>query len=356
MPSLAVVEASNAAFAPSYIPVAVVVGGTSGVGQAMAEALARQTNGRTHIIIVGRNAAAAAEILASFPKPSGEEEGWTHEFVQCDAASMASVRVVCKALLARLKRINFLIITAGGPAANSLTEAVVTPEGINAHLAMRYFMRYLFTKELLPLLVAAKELGQPAHVMTVLGAGFGVHMRTTDLGLHEARSRSIKLLQGLVPDIAAVKGMITGVGYNDGLVAHFAALHPTLAFTHIHPGQVLTAGGSDVSLGWLFAPLAWLLGYFRRTLIAFTQDERAKYMLYALLDSERGLFIRGDHGDIVSSHVFTPDHKVIEVDTASPAANKFGFLNGVPMKGYGGSDAAVVGLVAYTEQILAAIP
>ncbi|KAF8173159.1 hypothetical protein K438DRAFT_1546090, partial [Mycena galopus ATCC 62051] len=289
MPSLAIVEASNAAFAPSYIPVAVVIGGTSGVGQAMAEALAQQTNGRAHIIILGRNATAAAEILASFPKPSdGAEEGWAHEFVQCDAASMASVRVVCEALLARLKRINFLVITAGGPAANSLTEADVTPEGLNAHLAMRYFMRYLFTKELLPLLVTAKELGQPAHVMTVLGAGFGMPMRTTDLGLHEART---------------IKSLVTGVGYNDGLVAHFAALHPTLAFTHISPGQVLTAGGSHISLGWLFAPLAWLLGYFKRA-ISLTQDERAKYMLYALLDPERGLFIRGDHGDVISSYVF----------------------------------------------------
>ncbi|KAF8168684.1 hypothetical protein K438DRAFT_1856406 [Mycena galopus ATCC 62051] len=353
MPSLAIVQASNAAFAPSYIPVAVVVGGTSGVGQAMAEALARQTNGRAHIIIVGRNATTAAEILASFPKPSdGAEEGWAHEFVQCDAASMASVRLVCEALLARLKRINFLIITAGGPAANSVTEVVVTPEGLNAHLAMRYFMRYLFTKELLPLLVAAKELGQPAHVMTVLGAGFGIHIRTTDLGLHEARRRSIKLLQGLMP---RSRGGVASVGYNDGLVAHFAALHPTLAFTHISPGQVLTAGGSHISLGWLFAPLAWLLGHFKRA-ISLTQDERAKYMLYALLDPERGLFIRGDHGDVISSHVFSPDHKVVEVDVASPAANKFGFLNGVPMKGYGGSDAAVVGLVAYTELVLAGIP
>ncbi|KAF8173178.1 hypothetical protein K438DRAFT_1772277 [Mycena galopus ATCC 62051] len=193
-----------------------------------------------------------------------------------------------------------------------------------AHIS--YFMRYLFTKELLPLLVAAKELGQPAHVMTVLGAG------------PSQRSR----------------GGVTGVDHNDGPVAHFAALHPILAFTHISPDQVLTAGGSHISLGWLFAPLAWLMGYIKRA-ISLTQVERTKYMLYALLDPERGLFIRGDHGDVISSHVFSPDHKVVEVDVASPAANKFGFLNGVPMKGYDGSDAAVVGLVAYTEQVLAGI-
>ncbi|KAF7336901.1 hypothetical protein MVEN_02126400 [Mycena venus] len=354
MPSLAVAEASNAAFCPSYIPVAVVVGGTSGVGQAMAEALARQTNGRAHIIIVGRNATAAAEILATFPKPTDSDaDGWAHEFVQCDALSMASVRAVCASLLSRLKRINFLVITAGGPAGNSLLDCYETPEGLNAHLAMRYFMRYLFTKELLPLLVSAKEMGQHAHVMTVLGAGFGLALRTTDLGLHEAHRNSIKFLQGVFPNIAAIKGIATGVCYNDGLVAHFAAQHPDLAFTHISPGQVLTAGGSEVYLGWLLTPLTWLLNIFKRA-ISLTQNERAKYMLYALFDADRGLFIRGDHGDIVSAHVFSRDHKP-QFDVSSPTAHKKGFLNGVPMKGYGGSDASVAGLIAYTEQVLAAI-
>jgi hypothetical protein len=33
-----------------------------------------------------------------------------------------------------------------------------------------------------------------------------------------------------------------------------------------------------------------------------------------------------------------------------------GFLHGVPIKGYGASDAGVAGLIAYTEQVLAAIP
>ncbi|KAF7375412.1 hypothetical protein MSAN_00428800 [Mycena sanguinolenta] len=359
MPSLAVVEASNAAFSPGYVPVIVVVGGTSGVGQAMAEALARQTKGHAHIIIVGRNATAAERILASFPKPT-ESDGWAHEFVQCDASSMASVRVVCAYLSARLKTINFLIFTAGGPAANSLMESSVTPEGLNSHLAMRYFMRYLFTKELLPLVVCAKEIGQHAHVMTVLGAGFGMPIRTTDLGIHEAQSRSIKLLQGIFPSAAAVKGLVAGVGYNDGLVAHFAALHPELAFTHIQPGQVLTEGGSSIPLGWFFGtalldPQLPQESNLPHPGTPFKQDECAKYMIYGLLDVERGLFIRDNYGNIISAHVFNPDLKNTSLDLASPTAQKFGVLNGVPMKGYGGSDASVAALIEYTEQVLATI-
>ncbi|KAJ7881295.1 hypothetical protein B0H14DRAFT_2340403, partial [Mycena olivaceomarginata] len=160
----------NAAFSPSYIPVAVFFGGTSGVGQAMAEALARQTQGRAHIIIVGRNADAAAEILAGFPrpKPTEAEDGWAHEFVACEVESMASVRTVCAALSARLKRINFLVIT-GCYAVGGLT---FLTNALIFYLCLRYFMRYLFTRELVPLLDTAQELGQHAHVMTVLGVGF----------------------------------------------------------------------------------------------------------------------------------------------------------------------------------------
>jgi hypothetical protein len=45
-------------------------------------------------------------------------------------------------------------------------------------------------------------------------------------------------------------------------------------------------------------------------------------MLYALLDAERGVFIRDSHGDVVSAHVFSPDHKAKFIDDGSPAAKK----------------------------------
>ncbi|KAK7055726.1 hypothetical protein R3P38DRAFT_2848731 [Favolaschia claudopus] len=359
MPPVALVESTNASYHPSYTPMAIFVGATSGVGQAMAEALARQTNGRAHIIIIGRSASAASKILAGFPKPPDEDGSWKHEFVACDATSLRNVRAVCDALKSRLTRLNYLVMTAGGPDANSFTSAGETEEGVNKHLVMRYFMRYLFTQDLVPLLLSAKEQGQQAHAMCVQGAGFGARIRTDDLGLHNAVRRSWKLLNGKVmPSVAAIKGMITGVTYNDGLVAYFATKHPIITFTHIHPGQVLTPGGTNVDLGWLFAPLAWIMKRVRMR-IALEQDERAKYMLYALLDQATdrgGIYIRGECGDIVSAHGFDSDFKSLfdDLETAT-LSSKYGVLQGIPMKGYGGSDASVAGLIRYTNEVLAGI-
>ena len=125
MPSLAAAESANAAFCPGYMPVVVIVGGTSGVGQGVAEAFARQTNGLAHIIIIGRSASAAEKIIARFPKPG--EEGWAHEFVQCNGESMKNVRAACAELRSRLTRLNFLVISAAGPVAVAfVTPALVT--------------------------------------------------------------------------------------------------------------------------------------------------------------------------------------------------------------------------------------
>ncbi|KAJ7694326.1 hypothetical protein B0H17DRAFT_1199202 [Mycena rosella] len=99
MPALATAKSFNATFPFDYIPVAVFPGGTSGVGQAIAEALARYTNG------------AAQKIIAGFPKPKGAPD-WKHEFVSCDATIMADVRATCAALVARLPHINFLSFAA----------------------------------------------------------------------------------------------------------------------------------------------------------------------------------------------------------------------------------------------------
>ncbi|KAJ7662432.1 hypothetical protein B0H17DRAFT_1093466 [Mycena rosella] len=334
MPTLAIAKASNLSFSPSYIPVAVFAGGTSGVGQAMAEAFARQTDGRAHIILVGRNASAAASTLAGFPKPKGAD-GWAHEFVECDATSMASVRAMCAGLRGRLTHINFLVMTAG---ANSMVECGETAEGLDHHLSIRYYSRYTYVKELVTLLGAARDKGQDARVISVLGAGFGMTIATDDLGLEKARRGTIGFLKGAMLSFAALKGMVRGVAYNDGMLAHFAAQHPDLAFTHIHPGQVDTPG-AVLYMGWL---------------LSARMDDCAQYMLYGLFDGARGLFIRNQHGDVVSAHICQSDHAA-QVDAKSSIAHKAGVLHGVPMKGYGGSDTTVKMLVEYTERVLGVI-
>ena len=182
MPSLAATRSVNARYKPSYLPVAVITGGTSGIGKHLAQAIAKYTKGNAHIILIGRNEAVAKDIIESFPKPSGPDAqpDWKHEFIHCDAAVMKNVRATCKSISSRVARVNFLVLSHGRIDFNGRNE---TEEGIDVHMATRYYSRWVFIQELLPLLRNAGNARQKASVLSILGAGWGLKIDLDDLDL-----------------------------------------------------------------------------------------------------------------------------------------------------------------------------
>ncbi|KAF8145991.1 hypothetical protein K438DRAFT_1991254 [Mycena galopus ATCC 62051] len=172
MPTPAVVKASNASFHPSYVPIALFVGSTSGVGQV------------------------ASEIIARFPKPASD--GCKHEFVHCDLTLIVNVRDACADIRAKCARINFFVLTARY---NLFVDTTATSEGLDLLMEM-YEAR-----------------SEDVKVMSVLAAGMGSPKSLIDLenmgNVGKPREGQFKL-------------------------AHFAALNPGIAFTHIHPGAVHT--------------------------------------------------------------------------------------------------------------------
>lgn len=222
MSCLTAVQASNAAYAPSHLPVAIFTGGTSGIARAMAEVFARYTKGRAHIIIIGRNRATAESIIASFPKPVDPNNSWKHEFVSCDASLMSNVRSTCAALAERLPRINFLVLGAGYTSFISTEE---TSEGLDRQLALRYYSRYVFISSLLPLLTKTRQSGQDARVMSILGGGHAFPVNLEDLGLKKARSKTF--------GFGGVKAIVQSAGYNDLMMVvriYFLSLSQSVAF------------------------------------------------------------------------------------------------------------------------------
>jgi NAD(P)-dependent dehydrogenase (short-subunit alcohol dehydrogenase family) len=184
MPALSQVQEFNASFSPTYVPTAIFVGGTSGIGQAMAESLAQATNGNCNIILIGRNRAAAESIIASFPKPTNTAASPTpkHEFVECDVSLMKNVHATTTALLARLEKVNFLVLSTGILRFSGRQE---TAEGIDEKLALIYYARWAFIYDLVPLLNKAKDAGEDAKVMSILAAGMpmAAEADVNDLGM-----------------------------------------------------------------------------------------------------------------------------------------------------------------------------
>jgi NAD(P)-dependent dehydrogenase (short-subunit alcohol dehydrogenase family) len=185
----------------AHAPVAVFVGGTSGIGQGMAEVFAEQTSGKSHIIIVGRNRAAAERILDALAKPPSqsaipsattpsEQAGsssasYAREFVECDATLMKNVDRATKEILARHKEINYLVISCGFSALGGRDE---TSEGIDKKLAVHYYARWKFIGDLLPALERARSGGKEATVMSVMAPSYGGEIDVNNLDLKKSYS------------------------------------------------------------------------------------------------------------------------------------------------------------------------
>ncbi|THU76736.1 hypothetical protein K435DRAFT_568129, partial [Dendrothele bispora CBS 962.96] len=115
MPPLSSIRASSSAVlnSTSYIPTAVFVGGTSGIGQGIAEAFAHHTKGNARIFILGRNKQAAETILSGFPKPSSPEA--EHQFLECDVSLMKNVQKATQELREKhgVDKVNYLVMSQG---------------------------------------------------------------------------------------------------------------------------------------------------------------------------------------------------------------------------------------------------
>ncbi|KAJ7203542.1 hypothetical protein GGX14DRAFT_651553 [Mycena pura] len=237
---------------------------------------------------------------------------------------------------AKVRRVNFLVITAGY---GSMVNVAITTEGLDMHLAMLYYQRFVFIEELLPLVQAAHVLGQDAKIMSVLSAGRGSPSRPLDLA---NLGNTIKQCTGRFT--VALRSIIMSSGYTDAMLAHFAARNSGIAFTHIHPGIVRTHA-LHADFDGLLTPLSWLLNWLV-PLFAVSQDECAEHMLYALFTGARGLFIRDRYGNVVSTKEFDAPVELGDSEETS-------VLDGTPMPGYGASDRGVHAVVAHTEAVTA---
>ncbi|CAE6416158.1 hypothetical protein ACGC1H_007207 [Rhizoctonia solani] len=281
MPSLSVVRAANLAAVPKYRPTALFLGGTSGVGQAVAEALAQATKGNSHIVLCGRNKAAADKIFEGFPKSSDSK----YEFEQCDATLMSNVRNTTSSLVGRLPKLNYLVLSPGFLTLKGRDE---TPEGLDKKLALNYYARWKFVYDLMPLLEKAKAQGEEARVLTVLAAGTNGKLDENDLDLKKGYG------------LKAAGDNATAM--NDYMVEDFAAQHPDMAFIHAYPGIVRTP--MLVGFHW---SINLLMPFIR--FVSVSPAECAQWMLYALLDpkfAKGPFFINNNAEDVGPNKHSTP--------------------------------------------------
>ncbi|KAJ4482593.1 NAD(P)-binding protein [Lentinula aciculospora] len=283
-------------------PVAIFVGGTSGIGRGMAEAFAHHMNGNARIIIIGRNQAAATEIIRSFPKPTKRTEPNTdsspsdnpeaiHEFISADFSSISDVHETAKVLLDRLQRVDYLVLTQGVLLFAGRKE---TKEGLDEKMALSYYSRWTITRDLLPLLRKSENHGG-ARVYSVLSAGRG------DLGSMDVDDLDLKKHYTIEKCRLAVST------YNDLSMQKFAKEDPQISFSHAYPGLVRSAMITS-SRWWLTT--AYYLFYPFFVYFSQTPEAAGKIHISACMASPPGF---NSYGEMGESLKYTPaDEEMVE--------------------------------------------
>ncbi|KAK1750473.1 hypothetical protein QBC47DRAFT_121519 [Echria macrotheca] len=130
---------------------ALVVGGTSGIGYAMANRLAMSLGPASTVVISGRTKP------AEMPHPNVE-------FRPLDASSMRTIKKYTDTFKASQPQLDYLIMSQGIMTTAGRTE---TAEGIDRKMAIHFYGKQLLLRELLPVLTDS------ARVIIVLDAWLG---------------------------------------------------------------------------------------------------------------------------------------------------------------------------------------
>ncbi len=205
--------------------IALVTGGTSGIGKATATGLAKAG---FHVVLLARDAArgraALKDIQAAVP-------GASLELLAGDLASQASVRKAAAAFAKAHGRLDVLVNCAGV----FLPERQVTEDGVETTFATNYLGSFLLTNLLLPSLRKAS----PSRVISVASRYGGAALDFDDLQMERRKFSYMKavpaskLAQVLFTQELAQRlagSGVTAYAVHPGLVANTKLLDQTGGF------------------------------------------------------------------------------------------------------------------------------
>jgi NAD(P)-dependent dehydrogenase (short-subunit alcohol dehydrogenase family) len=133
--------------------VCLITGGTAGIGQVAANALARQG---AQVIIVGRSPQRCAEVAAAIRMESGSAQV---DYLAADLSSQEQIRRLAAEFAKRWERLDVLINNAGA----FFMRREESPDGIEMTFALNHLNYFLLTD----LLLDALKASAPARIVNV---------------------------------------------------------------------------------------------------------------------------------------------------------------------------------------------
>ncbi|KAF7974037.1 hypothetical protein HWV62_13567 [Athelia sp. TMB] len=180
--------------------------------------------------------------LASLPRAPESR----YELVANTRATASSLRASDS-----LSKLNFLVVLAGLMTLKGRNETAKgrneTAKGLHRKMALEYYARWEFMRELMLLLRNAKGVGEDAKFLSVLATGQGGPIDFNNLDIKEGYPLPRVMEVGLTSNDIMIKVRIlsTPLILMDSVLImmptqSFAEQQPNTAFTHTFPGLVCT--------------------------------------------------------------------------------------------------------------------
>ena len=153
--------------------VALVTGGTDGIGKAIARILAEQG---ICVVVVGSNAGKGANAVRELRHLSGNDRV---EFLQADLSLIRNVDALAAQVSMRWPRLHYLVLCAGIMRGRH----TLTREGIETNFAVNYLSRFTLAQALISGLAAGGLAGHAARILVISGAAQNGRIRYDDVNL-----------------------------------------------------------------------------------------------------------------------------------------------------------------------------
>jgi len=153
--------------------IALVTGGTDGIGKAIARVLAKEGIG---VVVVGSNAEKGAAAVRELRQTSGNAD---IEFLGADLSLIRNVDALAVEVSKNWPRLHYLVLCAGIVRG----QHSLTSEGIETNFAVNYLSRFALTERLLANLAAEGLADQAARILVISGAAQDGKIQYDDVNL-----------------------------------------------------------------------------------------------------------------------------------------------------------------------------
>lgn len=213
--------------------VAVVTGGSEGIGYGCTHTLLTHNISKLFIVSIGKDI--AADAIKAIKEEMGEEAANKVEWMECDLSDWEATSKTAFKIAEKTDRIDILI----NDAARGIMTYQLSKSGVDLHMAINHFGHVILTSHLLPIL---KKTADNGNTVRIVNLGSNIHENAP-------KDTKFESLEELNTDIGPQplygRSKLAVILHAKYLARHVTPQHPNLLVNATHPGIVETRQSTE---------------------------------------------------------------------------------------------------------------